>query len=517
MMKKKNKLIASLVVLLLVTASAFVATRQTVANLNNIRFADQYPGQDCGAKINAADAELGSTAGEIWVNNDCGFEWRSPVNISTGHVLRFHQGGTYSLSGGITMAGNSMLTGVTAAMAVNTKPAVMLQVAGGQSLAGLVTVNGPYVAIQDIAIEGNRSNNATGGSGIVGTSKASRLELNHLSVGNFRGDGVALNGVASAKIFKLMAYQNDKDGLYCSGGGDGFVTDSEFENNGGNGVALNSCPGWRINHSDFGENSQSVSGTCGLNIYGANRTPSNFEIITDNQFGNQFRDDLCINGSGNTSVGSNILGNSFIGSGFLLAPNSYSKIVLVDGGLNVISGNVFSASPLRISNQYAVSVTETHPGGSLGNRIVDNVFVDKADNGGSPPWGTARVLDRTTNGITCSTSSIVLSPAWGIGSAVVGVSGYFPNCIFVINSGRGAFSASPTLTLNFPGSLIQSFNAPPICQLNVGAIAGPGGSILLNPISTSLTAMVWTVQTYTGAPFTPAASESYKVVLSCSP
>jgi hypothetical protein len=516
-MKKKNKLIASLVVILLVTASAFVATRQTVGNLNNIRFADQYPGQDCGEKINAADKELGSAAGEIWVNNDCGFEWRSPVNISTGHVLRFHQGGTYTVSAGITMAGNSMLTGVTGAMAVNTKPAVMLQMASRQNLAALITVNGPYAAIQDIAIDGNKSNNTTGGSGIVAGSKASRLELNRLSVGNFRSNGAVLNGVASPKIFKLMAYQNDNDGLYCGNGGDGFVTDSEFENNGGNGMALNSCPAWRINHNDFGQNSQLVPGTCGLNIYGANRAPSNFEIITNNQFGNQFRDDLCINGSGNTSVGSNILGNSFIGSSFLLAPNTYSKLVLVEGGLNVVSGNVFSASPRRTSNQYAVSVTETHPGGAMGNRIVDNVFVDTADNGGSPPWGTARVLDRTTNGISCLNSSILLSPGWGIDSAVTLASGYFPNCMFVIRSGRGGFSASPTLTLHFPGSLIQSFNANPICQLNVVAITGPGGNILFNPTSTSLTAMEWTAQTFTGAPFRPAESESYKVVLSCSP
>jgi|SRR5579862_1860311 len=516
-MDRHHKLIGSLVIFLLVTAPAFVATRQTVGNLNNIRFADQYSGQDCGDKINAADKELGSAAGEIWVNNDCGFEWRSPVNLGAGHVLRFHQGGTYTVSAGITMAANSLLTGVTGAMAVNTKPAVMLQVASNQSLAALITVNGPYVAIQDIAIEGNKANNPSGGSGIVASSKASRLELNHLSVGNFRANGVSLNGVASAKIFKLMAYQNDKDGLYCSGGGDGFVTDSEFENNGGNGLTLNSCPAWRINHNDFGENSQTVPGSCGLTVYGASRAPSNFEIITNNQFGNQFRDDLCINGSENTSVGSNILGNSFIGSNFLLAPNTYSKLVLVGGGLNVISGNVFSASPKRASNQYAISVTETHPGGALGNRIVDNAFVDTADNGGSPPWGTARVLDRTTNGISCLDSSLVLSPAWGTGSAVSYASGYFPSCVFVITSGRGSFSVSPTLTLRFPGSLVQSFNAPPMCQLNVVGITGVGGSILFNPTSTSLTASVWTAQTYTGAPFTPAPAESYKVVISCSP
>src|SRR5882724_4076513 len=42
-------------------------------NINTIRFADQFAGADCGAKINAADADLGATInGEIWVNQNCG-------------------------------------------------------------------------------------------------------------------------------------------------------------------------------------------------------------------------------------------------------------------------------------------------------------------------------------------------------------------------------------------------------------------------------------------------------------
>lgn len=512
----RNKLIASLVLLLLVTESPFVGKRQTVGNLNNIRFADQYPGSDCGAKINAADTEIGSAAGEIWVNNECGLTWSTPVNLSSGHVLRFGQGGTYSLSGGITMAGNSMLTGVTSAMATNTTPAVMLQMANGENFSGLVTVKGPHAVIQDIAVDGNKAHNPTGGSGIVvNGSSASGLEISRVTAGNFHGNGVIFNHAGTANIFKLMAYQNDGDGLFLNVSGDDFVTDSQFENNGQSGIEINSAPAIRIIHSDFGENS--INGGCGLYIYAGDRAPSNFEIITNNQFGNQFRDDLCINGSGNTSVGSNILGNSFIGSSFLLAPNTYSKLVIVEGGLNIVSGNVFSASPRRTSNQYAISVTETHSGRALGNRIVDNVFIDTADNGGSPAWGTARVLDRTANGITCLNSSIVLSSAWGTSSAVTLANGYFPNCSFVINSGRGSFSASPTLTLNFPGSLLQAFNATPVCQLNVVAITGSGGSILFNPTSTSITSTVWTAQTSTGAAFTPASSETYKVVLSCSP
>jgi hypothetical protein len=78
-----------------------------IKNLESIRFADQFLGSDCGAKINAADAALGTSQGEIWVNQNCGTTWGTLVSLSAGHVLRFVQGGTYTTSLGITMASNT--------------------------------------------------------------------------------------------------------------------------------------------------------------------------------------------------------------------------------------------------------------------------------------------------------------------------------------------------------------------------------------------------------------------------
>ncbi len=55
--------------------------------------ANQFPGADLGAKINAADKALGTTPGEIVVNG--GGTISTQVIVSSGHVLRF-QAGTYS-------------------------------------------------------------------------------------------------------------------------------------------------------------------------------------------------------------------------------------------------------------------------------------------------------------------------------------------------------------------------------------------------------------------------------------
>ena len=51
----------------------------------NIRWADHFPGSDLGAQINAADADLGKEAGEIWVGRSGTVQTR--VNLSSNHVL----------------------------------------------------------------------------------------------------------------------------------------------------------------------------------------------------------------------------------------------------------------------------------------------------------------------------------------------------------------------------------------------------------------------------------------------
>jgi len=57
-----------------------------VPRLNNIRFADQFPGADLGAKINAADAALGSDPGEIWVTTSGTLA--TQVSLTSNHTLR---------------------------------------------------------------------------------------------------------------------------------------------------------------------------------------------------------------------------------------------------------------------------------------------------------------------------------------------------------------------------------------------------------------------------------------------
>ena len=81
-----------------------------VGNWQSIRFANLYPGTDCGARIAAADASFAHPQGEIWVNRKCGMTistWKPPR-----HSIRFIEGGAWTVKttllfshGGITISG----------------------------------------------------------------------------------------------------------------------------------------------------------------------------------------------------------------------------------------------------------------------------------------------------------------------------------------------------------------------------------------------------------------------------
>ncbi len=86
------------------TGGTFSGATLNAKTLNSTRFADNFAGSDCGAKVNTADADLGATAGEIWVNQNCGTTWTTALVMSANHVLRFVQGGTYTLNVGQTIS-----------------------------------------------------------------------------------------------------------------------------------------------------------------------------------------------------------------------------------------------------------------------------------------------------------------------------------------------------------------------------------------------------------------------------
>lgn len=80
-------------------------------NRKNTRVANDFPGADLGAKINAADKDLGSASGEILVR--AGGTISTQVIINPGHTLRF-SAGTYRLTTELLWEGAFLLKSRTA-------------------------------------------------------------------------------------------------------------------------------------------------------------------------------------------------------------------------------------------------------------------------------------------------------------------------------------------------------------------------------------------------------------------
>ncbi len=72
----------------------------------NIRWAERFPGGDLGARINAADADLGKEAGEIDVGRPGTVE--TQVSLSSNHVLHLHTATTWK-TGIVVQNGNSVI------------------------------------------------------------------------------------------------------------------------------------------------------------------------------------------------------------------------------------------------------------------------------------------------------------------------------------------------------------------------------------------------------------------------
>jgi parallel beta-helix repeat protein len=91
-------------------AGSFTLQRQTTSR-RVTRLANSFPGSDLGAKINAADKDLGATVGDIVVQN--GGTISTQVIISPGHTLRFRPG-TYRLATELLWEGAVLLKSRTA-------------------------------------------------------------------------------------------------------------------------------------------------------------------------------------------------------------------------------------------------------------------------------------------------------------------------------------------------------------------------------------------------------------------
>lgn len=160
-------------------------------------------GSDCGAKINAADARMGSQPGTIKVTQTCGLSWSTPVTLSADHNLEVAEPGTYVFEG-ILVKGRNQISGLG--------PSTILQLAPQQTypprgIAGIRLADqndklwtASSVSVRSVVLDGNYSlspacrNELQCAIGILiggsGSSASSGIEISNVVFSGWRGVNV---------------------------------------------------------------------------------------------------------------------------------------------------------------------------------------------------------------------------------------------------------------------------------------------------------------------------------------
>jgi hypothetical protein len=227
-----------------------------------------------------------------------------------------------------------------------------------------------------------------------------------------------------------------------------------------------------VDHADFGGNQ------IGINLSGtAGAAKSHGWQVVNTQFGNQFKQDIFVNGydvagADFVSTGNTIVGNRFNQSGNRTA-NTYAAIDLQDGGANSILGNIFESDSIH-STKTAIFAHETNSARVVANYVAGNASFGPA----FFPGGI--YTDSTTNGAIGlqvpikggSTSSLDLfdvTAAAATPHKFFRVSG---GTLQILNSAFGAL----IFTLSDAGALTAqtSISAPTVSSTS-GKVIGAGG------------------------------------------
>lgn len=208
----------------------------------SVRIAESYPGGDLGEQINAADASLGSSPGEIRVSAPG--EVLIPIKLSRGHVLafgpgewRFHATPAITVDDACGVLGAGVFR--TRLVLAGSASGDLVRSHGFEALTGTpdstilsATSSAPqvkafeggvkYVSVRDLTLSGHPDQDP-------GTSTGLRLygfwwTLSDVVVEHFSGDGIVSEWIASGTV--------DKHGSDLP---ESWVTRVKLNANGGNG------------------------------------------------------------------------------------------------------------------------------------------------------------------------------------------------------------------------------------------------------------------------------------------
>ena len=371
----------------------------TGPNVNGVPSADNQIGSDIGAKINAADAAVGTGPGNFICGAACANATATtPISISAGHTMTLLAGPLLSTHT-IAMGANSAIIGVSSA----SPGPVTIQAAPSAGLSALVTP-GTESVLSNLNFDGNSSTlaNCGGANGGMASSSsvvditAARVVLDHATVQCGADANISLSSAAeNTYLMNVESLSAVHQGLLCTNRADVFILDgSQFETNGYSGIELNGCAAVQMTTGDISGNGVSgASGTTGASFYdhGTTASLSTQNTLTNVSFGNNYFQDIVHAGwdpvgGGRGAYADTFTGNKFQGSSNRTA-STVPSILITDGeGDQIIGGAELPGVKVPT---YAVQFTETVSGRSVASTVVGMNFLQG--------FGTANYISSTLN------------------------------------------------------------------------------------------------------------------------
>jgi hypothetical protein len=400
----------------------------TAQAVGNVAVADQFPGSDCGAKINNAITYLGGFPGEVWISNACGMSIATPINTGNYIALRFVQSGSWNQTATITLGTGASIRGLPSGLNEDVQstpnPAVVLFQPGNTNLTNLIVLKGSNIDLRDFAIDGNARGGGNGSTTCVATDTSAtgsgsrgRIHFDFLTVENCGLDNIDITSTLAnnqALAFRMSNSSTNRSlggyGLVISHSTDAHIFASQFELNSACGLeSLDSVT--FASFSDFSTNARcqilaTVDGDTALAAFLSGGLSLVQNGITTTGLGSGLTENtyssVIINGYNGSSC--NVLTNTYVAFNTFavqggLQDNAISALRLMDTGSTTIIGNKIESSSSG-SNRYKYGIDIGNVGSGCTQEFSDIVESNGYfANFGTGPYNYATSTDSECNGI----------------------------------------------------------------------------------------------------------------------
>jgi hypothetical protein len=426
----------------------------TMFNVNRfeaIRFADQFgtSKSDCATRINLADLDLGKFPGEIWVSQACGLTFSTAINLGANganHILRFIQGGTFTVATMISLSGVGASIICTSSLEAGNGYAIagpcILKEADNANLPALIKMTGGANVIQGITVNANcpPSNIGAGpchenaGYGIW-IDACTRCGIESSQVQYAFSHGIQIesttwpnNESGGAVVFKSQAVFNGGDGVRLQNTADVNILESQLDSNLGQGLNAINSPTFRITKSDVGGNG--FNGSISTNANGVTETcnivtqVSGGGMIVGNQIGNNSNHQIFINAWDSvhsaqcTTAQTNVIVGNEIFNNLHNPPDSFDGILIENSANNTISGNTITEAGTGVKFKYPIEFLG--PDFAEGQDVVVGNMIAGAGRTnatyGQCNFARSTIADGNGNCSSQFLNNIVLGPGAAIGT-----------------------------------------------------------------------------------------------------